>query len=62
MVRICLRKRAYDNEIDVLSPLSPSGQLTRLFKPEKNIFVGDVNLHFDGERLLSSMPARNGAN
>lgn len=46
----------YDNEIAILSPLHPDGALTTLYKPEKSLFVGDVDLHFDGNRLLFSMP------
>jgi len=45
----------YDNQIAILSPVSPDGQLTTLFQPEGNRFVGDVDLHFDADRLLFSM-------
>ncbi len=45
----------YDNEIAVLSPVSPDGALTTLYKPEAGRFVGDVDLHFDGGRMLFSM-------
>ncbi len=46
---------AYDDEIAILSPVSPDGKLTTLFKPPGNRFVGDVDLHFDAGRLLFSM-------
>ena len=46
----------YDNEIAVLSPLRPDGQLRTLFRPEQGQFVGDLDLHWDGKRLLFSMP------
>ena len=46
----------YTNEIAVLSPVGPQGQLSTLFKPEGTAFVGDVDLHFDGDRLMFSMP------
>ena len=46
----------FDNEIAVLSPLGSGRKLTTLFKPEGRKFVGDLDLHFDGDRLLFSMP------
>lgn len=50
----------YDNEIALLPVRSPEKGLTTLFKPEKSFFVGDVDLHFDGGRLLFSMPGSHG--
>jgi len=49
-----LAKSGYDNEIAVLSPLRPDGKLTTLYKPEGGKFVGDVDLHFDADRMLFS--------
>ena len=49
-----LRKIPIDNEIAILSPPRPEGQLTTLFRPEKPVFAGDVTLHFDADRLLFS--------
>ncbi len=49
-----LREIAFDNKIAVLSPVRPEGQLTTLYRPEKPVFVGDLKLHFDGNRLLFS--------
>jgi len=59
----------YDNEIAVLSPVRPDGKLTTFFRPpgESNAkngkvsglgsrFVGDVDLNFDGDKMLFSMP------
>jgi formylglycine-generating enzyme required for sulfatase activity len=46
----------YDNEIVVLSPVKPDGQLKTLYKPEGKGFVGDVCLNWDGQRMLFSMP------
>ena len=51
-------KTGYDNEIAVLSPVRPDGKLTTLFKPQDSAFVGDVDLHFDGQRMLFSMPVK----
>jgi hypothetical protein len=52
----CVMRGGYDNEIAVLSPVRPGGELTTLYRPESNRFVGDVDLHWDAERLLFSMP------
>lgn len=56
----CLAKTGYDDEIAVLSPVRPEGQLTTLFRPDGGRFVGDVDLDFDSSRLLFSMPGANG--
>ena len=50
-----LRRNGYDNEIVVLSPVDPAGKLQTLFRPPAGRFVGDVDLHFDADRLLFSM-------
>jgi formylglycine-generating enzyme required for sulfatase activity len=52
-----LPKSGYDNEIAVLSPVRPEGKLTTLYKPQEKVFVGDLKLHFDADRLAFSMPA-----
>ena len=49
----------FDNEIAVLSPVSPDGKLTTFFKPQVPAFVGDVDLNFDADKMLFSMPASN---
>ncbi|MFW5693253.1 MAG: hypothetical protein ACOCWL_03465, partial [Thermoguttaceae bacterium] len=55
-----LPSRGYDNEIAVLSLQNLNGKLETLFRPENGEFVGDVDLHFDGRRMLFSMPDENG--
>jgi formylglycine-generating enzyme required for sulfatase activity len=58
-----LAKTGYDNEIAVLSPVAPDGTIQTLYRPEGgagNAFVGDVDLHFDGDRMIFSMPSENG--
>ncbi|HIQ23076.1 MAG TPA: hypothetical protein EYH34_17770 [Planctomycetes bacterium] len=50
----------YDNRLAILDPLRPGGQLTTLYRPDGGRFVGDVDLHFDADRLLFSMPGRHG--
>ncbi|MBL7219869.1 MAG: SUMF1/EgtB/PvdO family nonheme iron enzyme [Phycisphaerae bacterium] len=52
-----MRGTGYDNEIAVLSPVSPDGEITTLFKPEGGKFVGDVDIEFDAEKMLFSMGA-----
>jgi len=51
-----LPRNGYDNEIAILAPPRPGGQVSTLFRPEQNVFVGDVDLHFDADRMLFSMP------
>ena len=48
-----------DNEIAVLSPVSPQGNLTTLLKPAKSETVADMKLDFGGDKLLFSMPGKN---
>ena len=48
-------RTGYDDEITVLSPVSSSGKLTTLFKPTGGEFVGDIDLNFDGKKMLFSM-------
>ncbi len=50
----------YDNEIAVLSPVRPDGALSTLHRPEGGRFVGDVDLHFDADRLLFSTTVAGG--
>ena len=55
-----LRPTGYDNQIGVLSPVRPGGRLSKLYEPDGGRFVGDVDLHFDGRRMLFSMPDKAG--
>ncbi len=54
-----LRQTGYDDQIASLSPVGPDGKLTTIFKPDGGRFVGDVDLHFDADRMLFSMPGDN---
>lgn len=49
-----LPRDGYDNEIAVLSPVRPDGRRTTLHRPPAGGYVGEVDLNFDGERLLFS--------
>lgn len=46
----------WDNEIAILSDLRQTGEIKTLFKPRDGKLVSDVDLHFDGDRLLFAMP------
>ena len=50
----------YDNQLCVLSPVRPDGKLSTLLEPEGGQFIGDVDLHFDAQKMLLSMPGSNG--
>jgi len=54
-----LSKTGFDDSVEVLSPISPSGELATLYRPGGK-FVGDLDLDFNGEKLLFSMPGDNG--
>jgi len=51
-----IRTTGHTNEIAVLSPVSPDGEIKTVYQPEGGRFVGDVDLHFDGTKMLFSMP------
>ncbi|MCX7426441.1 MAG: hypothetical protein NTW96_12570, partial [Planctomycetia bacterium] len=55
-----LREIPLDNEIAVLSPVRPGARLTTLFRPEKPVYVGDLKLHFNADRLLFSSVGSHG--
>ena len=50
----------FNNQIAVLSPVRPEGELRPLFRPDGGRFVGDVDLDYDAKNLLFSMPGDNG--
>ena len=50
----------FNNQLAVLSPVRPEGELRPLFRPEGGRFIGDVELDFDASKLLFSMPGDNG--
>ena len=52
----CLPQTGYDNEIAVMRPVRPNGSLTTLFRPKDGLFVGEIDLDFDADRLLFTMP------
>ena len=46
----------WDNQIAVLSPLRPDGRLKTLYPSQGRRLVTDLDLHWDADRLLFSMP------
>ncbi|MGQ9576040.1 MAG: SUMF1/EgtB/PvdO family nonheme iron enzyme [Thermoguttaceae bacterium] len=50
----------FDNKLCILWPVHPDGRLSTLFEPAGGRFVGDVDLHYDADRMLFSMPGSNG--
>jgi formylglycine-generating enzyme required for sulfatase activity len=52
------RRDGYDNEVCMLSPARPDGKLKTLYRPPKGRFVGDVELHWDAQRLLFTQSDR----
>lgn len=46
----------WDNEIAVLSPLGPEGELATLYRPEQGRLISEMELHFEADRLMFSMP------
>ncbi len=51
-----IKQTGYNNEIAVLSPVCSDGSLRTLFRPPAGKFVGEIDLHFDADRLLFTMP------
>ena len=54
-----LPRSGYDNEICALNMRDPDTALQTLYKPEGSRFVGDVDLHFDADRMLFSSTGTN---
>ncbi len=51
-----LDRQGYDNELAILSPVRPGGKLSTLYRPEGGFYVGEMDLHFDADRVLFTMP------
>jgi len=49
-----LHGRGFDNEITTFRIRQQEAPEERVYRPEEPIFVGDVDLNFDGERMLFS--------
>ena len=51
-----IERTGYDNEIAILEPVRPGGKLRTVFRPPASEFVGEMDLHFDADNLLFTMP------
>ena len=51
-----IKQSGYDNEIAVLSGIRSGAKLATLFRPTGRRFVGEIDLHYDGDRMLLTMP------
>jgi len=48
--------RKWDNRLAALSPVRPDGKLTTVYQPTGKKLLSDIDLHWDADRLLFSMP------
>ena len=53
-------RHEWDNELAVLSPVRPEGEFTTLYTPPDRELLTDVDLHFDGDRMLFAMSGTHG--
>ncbi len=59
-----IKRTGYDNEIAALSlkgrltagPVHPTGKMRTIFQPKGTQYVGEIDLHYDGEKMLFTMP------
>lgn len=51
-----LNQRGYDNELAILSPIRGERTLRTLYRPPEDFYVGEMDLHWDADRLLFTMP------
>ena len=55
-----LPTKGFDDEIAMLSSVRSGEALSTVYRPPGPHFVGDVDLHFDGDRMLFSSVSENG--
>jgi len=51
-----LSRTGYDDELSILSDIRGEGSISTLFKSKDGRFIGDVDLNFDADKMLFSMP------
>jgi len=51
-----IERTGYDNEIAALGPVHPMGKMRTIFRPEDGRYVGEIDLHYDAEKMLFTMP------
>ena len=52
-------RKGYDAEIDLLTGLRGQIESSRIYKPEADVPVSDIQLHWDADRLLFSSLDKN---
>ncbi len=57
MSNSAIGQRGHNNEIAMLSPVRPDGEVSTLYKPKNGEYVGEFDLDFDASKLMFSMPA-----
>ncbi len=55
-----LPREGYDNEITILSLAHPDAPLTTLYRPDTDVYVGEMDLDWDARRLLFTQSDRAG--
>ncbi|MCL2744492.1 MAG: SUMF1/EgtB/PvdO family nonheme iron enzyme [Planctomycetaceae bacterium] len=50
-----LPKKGYDNQVIILSDWKTKPSIQTVLQPEQGRFVGDIDLHFDADRMLMTM-------
>lgn len=55
-----LEPAGYENTLVSLSPPAPGGSVDTIFAPSGGRFIGDIDLHYDAEKLLLSIPDEQG--
>ena len=60
LVNAALPRSGFDNTIERWAIREPAKASREVYRPERDVFVGDVDLHFDAERVLFSSVADNG--
>ena len=55
-----LEPTGYDNTLVTLAPPAPDGRMETVFQPTGGRFIGDLDLHYDAEKLLLSVPDEQG--
>jgi len=51
-----IERTGYDNEIAALGPVHPTGKMRTVFRPEDGRYVGEIDVHYDAEKMLFTMP------
>ncbi|MBL7219889.1 MAG: SUMF1/EgtB/PvdO family nonheme iron enzyme [Phycisphaerae bacterium] len=49
----------WKNSLETLSPLRPDGRLSTVYNPEGKGLLSDIDLHYDANKLLFSLPDKN---